>query len=99
MAMTIDRSGNSGLVSSRKNTITIAATAVAVTAGATATASFAGAAVGDVVTLSPKAALAAGFAVAYASVLAANVITIGFINVAANATVPAGTWDCKLDRY
>jgi hypothetical protein len=32
-------------------------------------------------------------------VLAANVITIGFINVAANATVPAGTWDCQLARY
>ena len=99
MVRTTQRSGESGTLAAYKNTITIAATAVAVTAGATCTASFAGAAVGDVVAISPRAALAAGFAVAYASVLAANVVTIGFINVAANATVPAGTWDCSVRKY
>lgn len=99
MPLTIDRSGNAGTIASRRNTITIAATPVAVTAGATATASFAGAAVGDIVTVSPSAALTAGVAIAYAAVLAVNVVTIGFNNVGANATVAAGIWTCKLDRY
>lgn len=97
--MSINYQGNSGVVAEYKETITIAATPVAVTAGATATASFAQARVGDVVDVSPRAALAAGLALAYVTCLADGVITMGFINVAANQTVPAGTWDCNLKRY
>lgn len=96
--MTTDRQSPSGPRTSRKGTIAIAATAVAVTAVATQTGTFAGAEVGDVVTLSPRANLTASIGVDYARVVATDTIVIGFHNVGANSTQAAVTFDVNVQE-
>jgi hypothetical protein len=94
-----DRKSPSGPVSSVKGTLAIASTAVATTAAATQTGSFvpsAGPNVTDltgIVTLSPKANLTASIAVAWARMVATNIIAIGFTNVGASTAQAAVTFD------
>ena len=93
-----DRKSPSGPVSSVKGTIAIASTPVATTAAATATGSFVptsgpNVAVGNVVSLSPQANLTASIAVAFARVVAAGIVCVGFTNVGASTAQAAVTFD------
>jgi hypothetical protein len=93
-----DRKSPSGPVASIKGTIAIAATPVGTTAAATATGSFTPSSgpnvkVGDVLSLSPQANLTASIGVAFARVIAAGTVVIGFTNVGASTSQAAVTFD------
>lgn len=96
--MTTDRRSSSGPATSNKRTLAIAATAIALTAAATQTGTFAGARVGDVVSLSPKANLTASVSVAYSRVVADDTIVVGFTNVGASTAQAAVTFDANVQR-
>lgn len=96
--MTTDRQSPSGPRTSRKGTMALAATNVAVTAVATQTGTFAGAEVGDVVSLSPRANLTASIGIDFARVVTDNVIVVGFHNVGANSTQAAVTMDVNVQE-
>jgi hypothetical protein len=101
-----DRKSPSGPVSSVKGTIAIASTAVATTAAATATGSFQAitgtpapnitTALAGVVSLSPQANLTASIAVAWARVVATNIVAIGFTNTGASTAQAAVTFDADI---
>ena len=95
---TKDRVSPSGPQSSIKTTIAIASTAVALTAAATATASLPEARVGDVVTVSPKANLNESLAIAFARVVADDIVVIGFTNVGASTNTGASTYDAVVQQ-
>jgi hypothetical protein len=99
-----DRKSPSGPVSSVKGTLAIASTAVATTAAATATGSFVPSSGPNVLTgnagvvsLSPQANLTASIAVAWARVVATNIVAIGFTNVGASTAQAAVTFDCDIE--
>ena len=92
----IYRSSPSGPIIGRKAALEVPQTAVAVTASGSCTAAFEGAEVGDVVQVSPRAALQGGIAIAAAWVSAAGVVTLQLINVGASATLSAQTMDCTV---
>jgi|SRR5262245_5301739 len=85
------RNGSSGEIVANIGAIAVPQTAVAVTASASATAAFTGAEVGDIVKVSPLAALQGGIGIASAFVAVTGVITLQLINVGANATLSAQT--------
>lgn len=95
---TKDRVSPSGAQSSVKTTIAIASTAVALTAAATATASLPEARVGDVVTVSPQANLNASLAIAFARVVADDIVVVGFTNVGASTNTGASTYDAVVQQ-
>lgn len=92
------RKSPSGPFTQKTGILAIAATAVAVTAVATATGTFAGAKVGDVVSLSPQANLTASIGIDWSRVVADDTIAIQFHNIGANSTQAAVTFDISLDR-
>ena len=92
------RRGQAGPFNELTGTMAIAATAVAVTAVATQTGTFAGALVGDVVKLSPRANLTASIGVDWARVVADDTIAMQFHNIGANSTQAAVTFDVELGR-
>ena len=98
-----DRKSPSGPVSSVKGTLAIASTAVATTAAATQTGSFVPSSgpsvttdMAGVVSLSPQANLTASIAVAWARVVATNIVAVGFTNVGASTAQAAVTFDADV---
>ncbi len=88
----------SGRKVSLKGTIALASVAIAATATATVTAAFTGAAVGDIVSMSPRAALGTGVVLSSAYVSAAGVLTVLLANVGAAVTPAAATYDCLITK-
>ncbi len=88
----------SGRRVSLKAAIPVASVAIAATAVATVAATFAGAKVGDVVSMSPKAALGTGVVISHAYVLSAGVLNITLASVGAAVTPAAATYDVLLTR-
>lgn len=97
--MGVQRRPPSGPVVAIKGAIAVAQTAVAGSATATATAAFAGAKVGDVVSVSPRALLQGASGIWQAMVLAADVITIVFGTGGAALTITAQTMDAAVSSY
>jgi len=95
---TFERQSPSGQISSIKGILAIATTAVAVTATATQTGTFAGALVGDVITVSPQANLNGSLSVAFTRVVAADTILVAFSNVGASTNTGAITLDVAIER-
>ena len=98
MTQTKDRASPSGPRSSTKGPLAIASVAVAVTALATATGTFAGALVGDVVTLSPQANLNGALGISWARVVADDTIAVAFSNVGASTNTGAITLDASVQH-
>ncbi len=92
------RQSPSGRADRLAGRMAIASTAVAVTAAATATGTFAGARTGNAVTVSPEANLNASLAIAWARVVANDVICVAFTNVGASTNTGAITVDVAVNR-
>lgn len=93
------RSYPTGPVTRIKAAMAMASFVIATTAGATQTATFAGAKVGDVVDLSPQANLTgSAVAIAFARVVTANTVVVGFTNPGASTNQAAVTFDVSLSR-
>lgn len=96
--MSVDRRSPSGPVASIKGLLAIAATLAPLTTVSTATGTMAGALTGDTVSLSPRANLTAAVSIAWARVVAADTIAIGFQNSAASTQQAAVTFDAVVQR-
>lgn len=97
--MSTDRLSPSGSLTSLKGTLAIPLTAIEATAGGTATASFTGAVVGDVLEVSPRAALTGStVSVAFSRIVAANIAVVGFTNAGASTNQAASTFDAVVHR-
>lgn len=99
MADGISRHASSGQVDARKGAIAVPQTAVGGSATASATVAFAGARVGDVVSISPRATLQGASGIWQAMVLATDVITIVFGTGGAALTITAQTMDATVEQY
>ncbi len=94
----VDRSSPSGPAARIKRTMALATLDVAVTALATQTGTFSGAKVNDVVTCSPRANLNGALAIAWARVVATDVIAVAFNNVGASTNTGAVTFDTCVEH-
>lgn len=93
-----DRAGGAGAFASEKGTMVIASTDVALSSGQTATGTFAGAKVGDNVSVNPRANLNGFLNIAYSRVFQADGIVIGFTNSGASTNTGAATFDVEVNH-
>lgn len=99
MAEGILRGSESGPIIARKGAIAVPATNVPGSGSASATSAFVGAKIGDVVNVSPRAALAGACGIWQAMVLSADVLTIVFGTGGAALTVAAQTMDATIQSF
>lgn len=99
MADGIGRDAPSGSIVVRKGTIAIPQTNVAGSATASASASFAGAKVGCMVKVNPRALLSGASGIWQELCLADDVITVVFGTGGAALTIAAATFDCTVGLW
>lgn len=95
----VGRDAPSGSIVVRRGAIAVPQTAVGGSATASATSAFAGARVGDVVLISPRAALQGASGIWQAMCLASDVLTIVFGTGGAALTITAQTMDAMVGQW